>query len=234
MITSYQAWTVRDQAFEADVAARGVVEQPAEFPWRDDLKLWLPAIQRFVDTYVRLFYRNDEAVVRDWELQGFIRELQAADGGALRGLLPGPQLNTVGELVAMLAQFLFIAGPSHAAVHYPQTDYFTYIPAFPGFAALPPPDAGQPITPERIVDTLPPFAVGADQFENNQIANYRFDTFGDYRAYPLGKVEVAEGAIMRLQSDLVDIERTISERNGRRPRPYRYVLPSLVPNSINI
>jgi arachidonate 15-lipoxygenase len=234
MITSYETWTVRDQAFTADVDARGVESQPAEFPWRDDIKLWLEPIRRFVDSYVRLYYKNDEAVVRDWELQAFITELQSDDGGRLRGLLSTDRLDTIDELVSMLSQFLFLAGPSHSSVHYPQSDYFTYIPAFPGAAFLPPPDEKEYIGPERLVNTLPPFAVGADQFQNNQIANYRFDRFGDYRRYALSKVEAARPAVQRLQADLLEIERTISERNGRRPRPYVYVLPSMVTNSVNI
>jgi arachidonate 15-lipoxygenase len=234
MITSYNTWTVRQQAFDADVAARGVTELPAEFPWRDDSKLWIAPIRRFVDAYVRLWYREDRAVVRDWELQAFVNELQAEDGGRLRGLLATPRLETVDALIEMLAQFLFTTGPGHAAIHYPQSDYFTYIPAFPGAAYQPPPENGDPITPERIVATLPPFAVGADQFQNNQIANYRYDRFGDYSAYSLSRVKEAATAIAQLQTDLAEIERTISERNTRRPRPYLYVLPSLVPNSINI
>ncbi|MDB4966847.1 MAG: Arachidonate 15-lipoxygenase [Myxococcales bacterium] len=234
MITSYNSWTVRQQAFDADIGARGVAEVPAEFPWRDDSRLWLAPIRRFVDSYVRLWYRDDEAVRRDWELQAFVNELQADDGGRLRGLLATPRLDTLDALIELLAQFLFTTGPGHAAVHYPQSDYFTYIPAFPGAAYLPPPENGEPITQERLIATLPPFPQGADQFQNNQIANYRYDRFGDYSAYSLSRVKAAAPAIAQLQRDLEEIERTISERNSRRARPYLYVLPSLVPNSINI
>jgi arachidonate 15-lipoxygenase len=234
MIKSYHQWSVREQALDADLAARGVEVQPTDYPWRDDGKLWWPAIQRFVDDYVALFYANDQAVRDDTELQAWIAELQAADGGHLRGLMPGPNLDTVAELTAVLGQFLFTAGPGHAAVHYPQTDYFTYIPAFPGAAYRPPPKDGEPVDEARIVDTLPPFSVGADQFQNNQIAYYRFDKFGDYSKYPLAKVSVAQPLITRLQDDLRVIEDQINTRNRTRARPYEYMLPSLVPNSINI
>lgn len=234
MIRSYDKWTVREQAFDADIVERGVDGGLSQFPWRDDGRLWKEAIDRFVDGYLRLYYASDADVVGDSELQQWWRELGAPDGGNLRGLLPGSALSTVAELTAILQQFLFTAGPAHAAVHYPQTDYFTYVPMIPGAAYLPPPGPGEPITESRIYDTLPPFQRGADQFQNNQIAYYRFDRFGDYADYPLGRVAAALPLVQRLSDDLQAIEAEIANRNHTRPRPYPYMLPSLVPNSINI
>jgi len=87
---------------------------------------------------------------------------------------------------------------------------------------------------ERIRSTLPPFSRGVAQFLNHQIAYYRFDRFGDYRKYRLSRVALAQEALARLADDLRSIERCIEERNRARRRPYRYLLPSLVPNRINI
>lgn len=233
MVRSQGNWTVREQALEADLVARGVDVQPHDYPYRDDARLWLPVLEQFVSDYLQLYYNKINDVAGDWELQAWARELTSPDGGALRGLWSGDRLASREQLVELLAQFLFIAGPGHAAVHYPQTDYFTYVPAFPGAIELPPP-ATSTVTPRRLIDTLPDVQVGADQFENNQIANYRYDKFGDYSHYPLGKVAAAQPAIGRLQAGLSSIEATITQRNQTRARPYRYLLPSLVPNSINI
>lgn len=233
MIASYATWSVSDMALEHDLDARGVSETPREYPYRDDARLWLPVIERFVNDYLQQYYHGINDIPSDWELQAWARELKAPDGGNLRGLFAGERLTSVAELARVLSHFLFMAGPGHAAVHYPQTDYFTFIPGFPGAPILPPPEH-ETVTPRRIIDTLPPVSVGADQFENNQIANYRYDRFGDYSKYPLGKVVVAREAIARLQSGLAEIQATITERNRTRSRPYQYLLPSLVPNSINI
>ncbi|HEX4458477.1 MAG TPA: lipoxygenase family protein [Polyangia bacterium] len=233
MITSYETWTMNDMALEHDLDARGVSELPREYPYRDDARLWLPVLERFVNDYLQQYYHGINDIPSDWELQAWARELQAPDGGNLRGLFAGDRLSSVPELARVLTQFLFMAGPGHAAVHYPQTDYFTYIPAFPGAPIMPPPEHDT-VTPHRIIDTLPPVDVGADQFENNQIANYRYDRFGDYAHYPLGKVVAAKESIARLQAGLADIQAKITERNRTRARPYPYLLPSLVPNSINI
>ncbi len=234
MITSYHEWTVSELALEVDLARRGVDNGPREYPYRDDARLWVPAIEKFVQQYLSLYYRRLGDVQSDWELQAWARELMAADGGNLRGVFAGDQLASVDDLVRVLAQLLFLVGPGHAAVHYPQTDYFTYVPAFPGAAFLPPPQAGEPLPPSRFVATLPPFSVGADQFMNNQIANYRYDKFGDYSRYPLAHVAAARPLIARLRADLDAVEQEIHARNQTRARPYPYLLPSLVPNSINI
>jgi arachidonate 15-lipoxygenase len=230
MIESYGQWNWLDLGLERDLSWRGVADSPVEYPYRDDARLWLPVIERFVTKYLALYYDRISDIPSDWELQAWARELTDQDGGNLRGLFPGGRVSSVAELAAALTQFLFIAGPGHAAVHYPQTDYFTYIPAFPGAAFSPPPHGEA--TP--LADILPPFPVGADQFQNNQIANYRFDRFGNYGRYPLSRVTAAKPLVAELVESLRDIEGIIGERNRTRARPYRYLLPSLVPNSINI
>ncbi|WAS98677.1 lipoxygenase family protein [Nannocystis punicea] len=234
MRRSYERWSVREQELEADLAARGVSDDPREYPWRDDARLWTPVLRRFVADYVALYYGDDAAVRADAELQAFVAELQADDGGRLRGLLSASGLDSRDVLVDLLAQFLFIAGPGHAAVHFPQTDHFTYVPAFPGAAYRPPPREDEVVDAARIAATLPPLHVGAEQFQNNQIAFYRFDRFGDYTHYELGRVPAARPLLARLHADLDAVEREIERRNRERPRPYPYLLPRLVPNSINI
>jgi arachidonate 15-lipoxygenase len=234
LIESYQRWSWSDLALPADLLQRGVLTAPRDYPFRDDALLWLPALDKFVRAYLSLYYRTMSDIESDWELQAWARELTAHDGGNIRGLFSGTQLSNVNQLGDILTQLLFIAGPTHAAVHFPQSDYFTYVPAFPGAACLPPPDNGELATLQRWRDTLPPLSVGANQFLNNQIANYRYDRFGDYRHYPLNDVQLAQPAITALKTDLNLIEATINARNQTRPRPYRYLLPSLVPNSINI
>jgi len=84
------------------------------------------------------------------------------------------------------------------------------------------------------LESLPPIERAAEQFQTNQIANYRFDRFGHYDHYRLGRVKEAAQAIATLQASLDQITATITARNQTRPRPYTYLLPKNVPNSINI
>jgi arachidonate 15-lipoxygenase len=156
------------------------------------------------------------------------------DGGALHGLTPSGEIRGFCDLVDVVAQFLLLAGPGHAAVHFPQTAFLTYPPFFPGGAFRPPPAPDEVVDADRIRQTLPPVGVGLVQFMTNQIANYRFDRFGDLSGYAVSRVSRASRLIARLRADLQEVECTIELRNQRRRRPYRYLLPSRVPNSINI
>jgi arachidonate 15-lipoxygenase len=115
MIASHQRWSFRELDLETDLAARGIGDQPLDYPWRDDARLWRAAIERFVGAYVEIFYASDQDVRGDHELQSWFTELGAEDGGNLRGLTDSGRLDDRAELVALLAQILFMAGPGHAA-----------------------------------------------------------------------------------------------------------------------
>jgi arachidonate 15-lipoxygenase len=226
-------WT--DLALEADLARRGVRESPAEYPWRDDVRLWTAPIEAFVRDYLSIYYQ-DKDVSKDAELAAWFAELQSENGGHLD--FTGVRLTSLDDLVGLLAQFLFLAGPSHASVHFPLSAYLSWAPAFPRSAYRPPPRPGEVDTAgpaaQRFIDTLPPIDRASLQFQIGKLADYRYGRFGAYESYRLGRVAAARPAISRLQIALDRIESEINTRNQRRPRSYAYLLPSRVPNSVNL
>jgi arachidonate 15-lipoxygenase len=224
-------WSFRDLFLEADLERRGVASAPVEYPYRDDARLFLAAIRRFCDAYVELYYDTDGAVAGDEELRAWARELVDPCGGALRQVSLGEAITSRDELAEILTHVLFTAGPQHAALHYPQTAYFTAVASFPAALYGAPTELG---APDFLASALPPLERAIEQFETNHIANYRYDRFGDYARYPLGRVEAAAPLVRGLHADLDDVEHTIAARNARRARPYAYLSPSLVPNSVNI
>jgi len=234
MIQSYQKWTFRDLAPERDFAKRGVTEFPKHYPYRDDILLYWPVIQAFVADYLALYYPKNTSVQTDIQLQRWIDELVDPQKGNIRGLLTGPRLETVEELAEILTILLFTAGPQHASVHFPQSEYFTFIPGYPGAPYMPPTEDPTSLPPQQLLESLPPIDRAAEQFQTNQIGNYRFDRFGHYEHYRLGRVQEAAQAIAKLQAGLDQITATITSRNQTRPHPYTYLLPKNVPNSINI
>lgn len=232
MIDTHTTWSFAELDLEADLTRRGMADYPGPYPYRDDARRLWHATFTFVDTYLRLFYKTDAQVADDSYLQAFFAELADPARGNLRNI----KATTVAELVAVVAQFVFTCGPQHAAVHYPQLEYFTYIPASPGAAYLPPPIGGQPVPPDRTLATLPPENHAIVQFQTDQIGNYRYDRFGDYSRYRLGNspISAVQAAIKAFQAALVQIQRAIEAENHRRVRPYVYLLPTNIPNSINI
>jgi arachidonate 15-lipoxygenase len=237
---SYTGWRFDEHAFPQELASRGVAD-PAllpDYPYRDDGMLLWEAIDAFVGRYLRLYYRSDADVVTDTELQSWCRELVASDGGRIQGLPGGGSLTTVAQLQAILTQVIFTCGPQHAAVNFPQWDYMAYCPNMP-LAAYHPPDGAEALLPY-----LPPQRQAAVQLEIiGALSLLRYDRLGHYfhdgdgprvRDAAFFVDPRAQAELVVFQRALEEVERRISWRNPRRRSPYPYLLPSLVPNSINV
>ena len=228
---AHRALSFRDLALPNDLARRGVERAPVDYPFRDDALSWWTALGRYVRSYVDAFYLADADVRHDIELAAWTDELSDPRAGAIAGLLRGERLGDRQELAELLQLVLFIAGPRHASAHYPQTTYFTSVASSPGALYYPHED---PIGPDYLALSLPPRERAAEQFAVNHVAGYRHERFGDYAAHPLSRIDRARPAITRLRRDLDEIEAAIAARNAQRPRPYPYLLPSLVTNSVDI
>jgi arachidonate 15-lipoxygenase len=231
-IQSYQLVPFGGLSPPVELASRGVAHEPADYPYRDDVMEWLDPIHDFVNAYINAFYLDDTAVTADTALQGWFSELIHPEKGALIDPVPG-SLDTRSKLVDLLSLALFTAGPGHASQHYSSNYYYRYAPAFAGAAHAPPLWSQLPNEAYyRIM--LPPIGTAAKQFMYNTFGDFQYDVFGDYRGYRLGKIPEAAGPIQQLQRDLAEVERRISARAELRPFPYGFLLPSRVPNSVNI
>jgi arachidonate 15-lipoxygenase len=233
-IDSHAEKPFMDLELEAELASRGVSRHLQDYPYRDDARLWGKPIHDFVNGYIRAFYARDSIVRDDEQLQRWAGELMSPTEGALRGLVPGDRLDTIGKLVDLLAHVIFIAGPGHASQHYSEMYYCRYSPAFPAAAYAPPPWKEERANDARLRNTVPPIEPASKQFAYSDFGDFHFDTFGDYSRYPLNRVRQAAAPIRKLHDDLKQIEHTIQQRLGPRLLPYGFLLPSRVPNSINI
>jgi arachidonate 15-lipoxygenase len=231
---SYLAVAFRDFGLEADLSARSVAEKPADYPYRDDARRWLAPIRDFVSDYMAAFYDSDADILADEELQAWALELIDPERGAVRGLVPGDTLDTRGKLIALLAQVIFIAGPGHASQHYSSNYFYRHPPSFPGAAYVPPVWVPDRLHEARYQNMFPPIRTAARQVMFNTFTNFKYDRFGDYGRYRLGEVPEAVGPIQRLRAALDVVEVEIVAANQTRMLPYDFLLPSRVPNSVNI
>lgn len=233
MSETHRRWSFRDLRFDRDLARRGV-EGLRYYPYRDDAaELWR-ATRGFVAKIAARQCPSDADVRSDRYVQGFYAELVDPARGNLRDVVEGDALDSVEKLIDLVAQYIFTAGPQHAAVHYPQRDYFGYVPASPGALWQPPPLRAEDATEELRAASLPPLKNALVQWHTDHIGDYRYDRFGDYSRYRLGRVAAFSDDIAWLQSELAAIEARIAARNRTRVRPYVYLLPSNIPNSITI
>jgi arachidonate 15-lipoxygenase len=242
-IESFRASEFYQLALEADLQDRGVRHSPSEYPYRNDALRWRDVIRDFVAEYIRNCYSDDAAVRRDRQLQSWFAELRSENGGRLKGLVPPENgresgLDTVPKLIDLLAQVLFIAGPQHASQHYTSTYYYRYAPVFPGAAYNPPLWRGELAHEARFLNTLPPIGTANLQFTYNTFLEYRYGKFGHYQGYQLAGLREAAAPIAHLRAALAKLEIEIGDREQERRRngqfPYDFLLPSRVPNSINL
>ena len=232
-----KAWRWYDNSPDNIFRLRGV-DTLADFPFRDDTRLLWKAIESFVDSYVEHYYATDEAVTSDPELTAWVGELCSPQYGNLMGL-EAPK--TRAELAQIVAQTIYIAGPQHASVNYPQYPLGSYAPSVAASVYGKAPTAEDEV--KDVKDCLPWFlpldvALYTISFEY-LLSGVQFDVLGHYsdsanRQYPYFADRPAETALQAFQSALAQAEATIHARNLERPMPYLFQLPSRIPNSISI
>jgi arachidonate 15-lipoxygenase len=145
---------------------------------------------------------------------------------------PG-KFTTVAQLIDVATQLIFTCSAQHAAVNFSQFDYFGYVPNGP-LAAYTQPD----VETATLADLLPPPEKDLDQMELtfalSGIVWSRMGSADIIQFSDAGDVKVLE----QLQADLLTIEGQITDRNRHRYATtgidYPYLLPSRIPNSINI
>jgi arachidonate 15-lipoxygenase len=145
---------------------------------------------------------------------------------------PG-QITTVAQLIDVATQLIFTCSAQHAAVNFSQFDYFGYVPNGP-MAAYTQPD----IETTTVADLLPPSNKEVAQMELTfALSGIVWSRMGSNEIIHFseaGDLQVLE----QFQADLLTIEQQISDRNRHRYATtgidYPYLLPSRIPNSINI
>lgn len=144
---------------------------------------------------------------------------------------PG-SLSSLHQLIQIVTQVIFTCGPQHAAVNFSQFDYVGYTPNAP--LAL----YSRPDTPVDLETLLP----NAEQ----ELAQMQLTfALSGIRWGSLGSSDLIQfidpgdrQALSQFQAELAAIEAKINTRNQQRLAKdgidYPYLLPSRIPNSINI
>jgi arachidonate 15-lipoxygenase len=242
------AWRFNDAIFPRSLELRGVADRATlpDYPFRDDGLLVWRALEAWVDAYVGHYYASDTDVVADPELQAFVAQAAAYDttdargrtvGGGVNGLgEDGPCVRTRSYLVQMLTQIIWNGSAQHAAVNFPQADLMSYAGAFPSYVRGPLPDGGAWTDADGLA-MHPDLETANDLASATILLGAVHDTkLGHYGRRGLARWfedKTIRAHLEAFQATLVDIEATIHERNHSRPR-YTHLLPSLIPQSIDI
>ncbi|KAJ3582933.1 hypothetical protein NHX12_029515 [Muraenolepis orangiensis] len=209
-----------------NMAARGLMSVP-NFHYRDDgLELW-GHIQSFAKAMVDRYYPSNDDVIRDSELQNWIKDIFT------NTFLENVRSEQLAQFITMV---IFRASAQHAAVHYGQFDYSGWAPNNPLLMRKPPPSTKGVSTMETIFETLPNQGETVAMVSDLWIVTTKFIDFVPLGSYPsehFGEPSTLE--IIRLFSErLASLGEKIAKRNAKLPVPYPYLHPAQMENSISV
>jgi arachidonate 15-lipoxygenase len=236
-VKGLQSYGFNSAMLRTQLQQRGVdnPEQLPVYPYRDDALLVWDAIRQWVSDYLHSYYADDAAVQQDVALQNWAAEVQAHAGGRMQefGEADG-KIQTLEYLIDATTLIIFTASAQHAAVNFPQKELMSYTPAMPMAGYLPASILQGEVTEQDYYRLLPPLDQAQRQYNLLQLlGSVHFNQLGDYPEGHFSDPKVCS-LLVQFQHSLQDVEATIRQRNLARPLPYDYLLPSNIPQSINI
>ena len=236
---AYAGWDFNDFDFPVRTAKRGL--DPASlpyFPYRDDGQLIWDTLGSYVDDYIALYYKTDTDVTGDYELQNWAKEIASSDGGHIKGF--NANISSIAELSKIIQRLLWTAGPQHAAVNFPQIDYFAFIPNLPAATYAPPPNNFKTASVDtaEVLALLPPAEQTGVQVKTTySLAGYHYDQLLGY----YDKLDPGARIVCKKYYDALHggIKAEIDKRNKGREATqgllsYSFFLPGNIPNSTSV
>ena len=203
------------------------------YPYRDDALLVWDAIHQWVSDYLSIYYSSDEEVQADQRLQAWAEEAMAYDGGRVVDFGEDGSIKTREYLVDAVTLIIFTASAQHAAVNFPQKDIMAYAPAVPLAGYLSTSILKGEVSEQDYLNLLPPFEQAQTQLNLlSLLGSIYYTKLGEYPPNHFTDSQV-QPLLEKFQKNLDRVEATIENRNLNR-QMYRHLLPSKIPQSINI
>jgi len=249
--TSYQGepWEFYKKALPYDLTARDVNDIPGYY-YRDDALLNWDIIKEYVSNILKGHYPDSQSLEQDQQLQAWKNELISPQAGGLKGLLPPEHseqltgnLNSLDCLIEIVTTIIFTATTQHAAVNFPQYNNVGWIPSM-AFAIYQPLSYLLKSSGDRQELDLVPLLPNRWETLKQIVLVRTLSLAPPYTSKSLLTLEnpfrdeLDKNVFAEFQKQLYEIERKISDRNTALvksgQKPYVYLLPSRIPQSIAI
>ncbi len=234
-----RTYSFQEMSFPNDIKNQCLEDDKLFYPYRDDGKLVWDAIHEFVREYVNLYYKCDQNVVEDYELQTWGNEIGGSIDDHKMGIPDFPtQFKTIEEVVETVGNIIFLTTAQHNSVHYSLYQYVTFAPNM-SFCLMAPPntDLQTPIFQEDLSQFMPPLKNVLIQSLGFYLNFIRTNRIGDYKLSQFDRK--AHGIIKNYQDKLQEIAQEINIRNeirthhGKEPIfHYDLMNPQYIVNSI--
>lgn len=192
-----------------------------DFPWHDDEGLF-PIIERWVSGYLRLYYRYDDDVRMDQELQAFIYEI--TNEAQVNGF--PDTINTIDGLVDMVTRLIYWMTNNHAF-----EGIISAVPIAPvGYWSDRVPRNDETKTEADWFNILPPINVGMATFCASRIfVDLPYDWHRSLGKYPKGQFMHDRRVyrhLERFQTEMFELDESIKQKNTSRRWAYNAKRPS--------